>query len=63
MSNMLISERILGFGFKLSLAPINYLVNLGFLGRILCFIALIFYTMPILIVFNVIGFTFFIFKR
>lgn len=63
MSKQKLFETILDFGFKLSLAPINYLINFGFIGKILCFIALFIYSMPILIVFNVIGFTFWILKR
>jgi len=43
--------------------PLNYLIGLGYMGRVLCILVLVFYSMPILIVFNVIGFTFWILKR
>lgn len=63
MSKQRLFETILSFGFKLSLAPINYLVKFGFIGRVLCFIALFIYSMPILILFNFIGFAFWITKK
>lgn len=63
MSKEKIAEAVLNIGYKLAVSPINYLVKFGVIGRVLCFLALIFYTVPILIVFNVIGFTFWIFKK
>jgi hypothetical protein len=63
MSKIKIFEIILSAGFKLAIMPMNYLITLGKTGRILCFFALIFYSMPILIIFNIIGFVFWVFKK
>jgi hypothetical protein len=63
MSKIKVFEMILSAGFNLAIMPINYLITLGTIGRILSFIALILYSMPILIIFNVIGFTFWAFKK
>jgi hypothetical protein len=63
MSKIKVFEMILSAGFKLAIMPINYLIAFGTVGRILSFFALIFYSMPILIIFNVIGFTFWAFKK
>jgi hypothetical protein len=63
MSKIKISERILDLGFKLSIAPVNFLSKYGIPGRVLCFIALVFYVMPMIFIFNFIGFTFWVFKK
>ena len=63
MSKTKIFERILSTGYALALLPLNYLIGLGYMGRVLCILVLVFYSIPILIVFNVIGFTFWIFKK
>lgn len=63
MSKTKIFERILSTGYALALLPLNYLIGLWYIGKVLSILVLVFYSMPILIVFNVIGFTFWIFKK
>jgi hypothetical protein len=63
MRKIKLFERVLSTGYNLAVIPLTYIVRIGYAGKVLCIVFLIVYSMPVLIVFNSIGFIFWLFNK
>lgn len=62
-TNKLIFEIIQEFGYNLAIKPIDSIMKLGVLGRILALIFLFIWCLPILVIFSFIAFLFWVFEK
>jgi hypothetical protein len=62
-TNKFIFEIIQSFGYDLAVRPIDLIMKTGVLGRILSLILLFIWCLPVLVIFSLIAFLFWIFKK
>jgi hypothetical protein len=62
-TNKFIFEVIQSFGYDLAIKPIDFIMKTGVLGRILSLILLFIWCLPVLVIFSLIAFLFWIFKK
>jgi hypothetical protein len=62
-TNKFIFEIIQSFGYDLAVRPIDLIMKTGVLGRVLSLILLFIWCLPVLVIFSLIAFLFWIFKK
>jgi hypothetical protein len=53
MRKIKLFEIILSTGYNLSVIPLTYIIRIGYVGKVLCIVFLVVYSMPVLIIHDV----------
>jgi hypothetical protein len=62
-TNKSIFEIIQGFGWDLSVRPVDFIANKGVIGRLIALILLLVWCFPVLGIFSCIAFPFWVFEK
>jgi len=62
-TNKFIFEIIQSFGYDLAVRPIDFIMKTPVLGRVLALILIFMWCLPVLVIFSLIAFLFWIFKK